>query len=95
MSTFASRREVLAAGMSAAALAALGRPALGAPGAPEQPSIKVGTAVSAMSFLPVYVALARRRDVPLGTLDEKLVAAFAGTGDASRVGLLGDWLQAP
>jgi len=59
MSTFASRREVLAAGMSAAALAALGRPALGAPGAPEQPSIKVGTAVSAMSFLPVYVALAR------------------------------------
>jgi ABC-type nitrate/sulfonate/bicarbonate transport system substrate-binding protein len=54
-----SRRDVLAAGLSAAALASLGRPALGAWPAPEQASIKVGTAVSAMSFLPVYVALAK------------------------------------
>src|SRR5665213_231691 len=54
-----SRRDVLATGLSAAAFAALGRPALAAWPAPEQASIKVGTAVAAMSFLPVYVALAK------------------------------------
>jgi len=54
-----TRRDVLAAGASAAALAAFARPALGAFPAPEQPSLKVGTAVTAMSFLPVYVAYAR------------------------------------
>ena len=42
----------------------------------------------------LYVALARRRDLQLVTLDQKLVAAFAGAGDASRVALIGDWLQA-
>ena len=52
-----TRRDVLAAG-SASALAALARPAFGAFPPPEQPSIKVGTAVNAMSFLPVYVAYA-------------------------------------
>jgi NitT/TauT family transport system substrate-binding protein len=52
-----TRRDVLAAG-SATALAALARPAFGAFPPPEQPSIKVGTAVTAMSFLPVYVAYA-------------------------------------
>jgi NitT/TauT family transport system substrate-binding protein len=53
-----TRREILAAGASAAALAGFGLPASAAFPAPEQPSIKVGTAVSAMSFLPVYVAAA-------------------------------------
>jgi NitT/TauT family transport system substrate-binding protein len=52
-----TRRDVLAAG-SATAVAALARPAFGAFPPPEQPSIKVGTAVNAMSFLPVYVAYA-------------------------------------
>jgi ABC-type nitrate/sulfonate/bicarbonate transport system substrate-binding protein len=59
MTAFPSRRNLLAAGFSAAALAALGRPAFGAFAAPEQAAIKIGTAVSAMSFLPVYVAYAR------------------------------------
>ncbi len=54
-----TRRDVLAAGFSAGALAALGRPALAAFPPPEQTSIKIGTSVSAMSFLPVYVAYAR------------------------------------
>ena len=54
-----TRREVLAAGLSASALAALGLPALGAYPPPEQTSVKVGLSVSAMSFLPVYVAYAR------------------------------------
>jgi NitT/TauT family transport system substrate-binding protein len=59
MSPRITRREVLTAGASAAALAAFARPAFGAYPAPEQPSIKIGTAVTAMSFLPVYVAAAR------------------------------------
>jgi NitT/TauT family transport system substrate-binding protein len=54
-----TRRDLIAAGVSAAALGALGRPAAAAFPPPEQPSIKVGTAVTAMSFLPVYVAYAR------------------------------------
>ena len=54
-----TRRELIAGGGSAAALAAFGRPASAAFPPPEQPSIKIGTAVSAMSFLPVYVAAAR------------------------------------
>ena len=53
-----TRREVLVAGASAAA-AGFARPAGAAFPPPEQPSIKVGTAVTAMSFLPVYVAYAR------------------------------------
>jgi len=40
----------------------------------------------------VYVALARQRDVPLVTLDQKLVADFAATPDAARVVSIGDWL---
>src|SRR3984885_3910994 len=54
-----TRRDLIAAGVSAGALGALGRPAAAAFPPPEQPSIKVGTAVTAMSFLPVYVAYAR------------------------------------
>jgi NitT/TauT family transport system substrate-binding protein len=54
-----TRREILAAGASAAAVAGLARPARAAFPPPEQPGIKVGTAVTAMSFLPVYVAYAR------------------------------------
>ena len=42
----------------------------------------------------IYVTLARQRDLALVTLDQKFVAAFAGTNDASRVVLLNDWLQA-
>ena len=54
-----TRRDVLAAGLSATAVASLGRPAIAAFPAPETPSIKVGTAVNAMSFMPVYVAYAK------------------------------------
>jgi NitT/TauT family transport system substrate-binding protein len=53
-----TRREVLAAGLSVTAVAALGRPASAFP-APEMTSVKIGTAVAAMSFLPVFVAYAR------------------------------------
>ena len=42
----------------------------------------------------LYVTLARQRDLQLVTLDQKLVAAFAGARDPSRVALIGDWLQA-
>jgi predicted nucleic acid-binding protein len=42
----------------------------------------------------LYVTLARQRDLQLVTLDQKLVAAFAGARDASRVALIDDWLQA-
>lgn len=53
-----TRREILA-GLGAAGLAAIARPASAAYAPPEQPGIKIGTSVTAMSFLPVYVAAAR------------------------------------
>jgi len=57
------------------------------------PAVKLARETDHPVYDCVYVALARRRDIPLVTLDEKLVSDFAGTGDASRVALLGDWLQ--
>jgi predicted nucleic acid-binding protein len=42
----------------------------------------------------LYVALARQRDAPMVTLDQKLVAAFGATNDASRVVSLEKWLLA-
>lgn len=53
-----TRREILAGAAGVAAMG-FGRPAGAAFPPPEQPGIKVGTAVPAMSFLPVYVAYAR------------------------------------
>ena len=55
-----SRRGFLAGTLAtAAALAGVPDVALAAYPPPEKPSIKVGTAVSAMSFMPIYVAAAK------------------------------------
>ena len=80
-----SRRDVLA-GLSAAGLASLAIPARAAYPAPEQTSIKIGTAVSAMSFMPVYVASAKTWKAQ--GLDVQLIS-FRGDAEVAQA-LAGD-----
>jgi len=80
-----TRREVLA-GLSAAGLASLASPAPAAYPAPEQTSIKIGTAVGAMSFMPVYVASAKTWKAQ--GLDVQLLS-FRGDAEVAQA-LVGD-----
>lgn len=56
-----TRRAFAAGSLAAGLIAAVRVPAFAAPprGKPEKPKLRIGTAVDAMTFLPVYVAAAR------------------------------------